>query len=57
MVGAAEAGVAEVEAFEHLQHLQRDDALAVRRQLPDVVAAIVDADRLDPFGVWSARSS
>ena len=38
----------EVEALEHVEHLQRGDALAVRRQLVDVVAAVVHADRLDP---------
>ena len=50
MVGAAEAGAAEVEALQDLQHLERGDALAVGRQLPHVVAAVVDAERFDPLG-------
>ena len=40
----------QIEAFENVQHLQRGDALAVRRQLVDIVAAIVRRDRIDPGG-------
>ena len=39
---------AEVEPFEDVQRDQGGDALAVRRDLPDLVAAIAGADRLDP---------
>ena len=40
----------DVVLLEDVQNLQRGDALAVRRQFPDVVAAIAGADRLDPVG-------
>ena len=39
---------AQIESFENVQHLQRGDALAVRRQFEDIVAAIVRRDRIDP---------
>ena len=48
---AAEAHGLEVVALEDVEHLERGDALAVRRQLPHVVAAVVGRDRLDPLGV------
>ena len=53
------AGVAgEVEAVEDAERDQRGDALAVRRDLPDVVAAVAGTDRIDPGRrVRSARSS
>ena len=50
VLGAAEAHGLEVVALEDVEHLQRRDALPVRRQLPHVVAAVVSGHRLDPFG-------
>ena len=44
----SEAHRAQVEAFENVQHLQRGDALTVRRQFEDIVAAIIHRDRIDP---------
>jgi hypothetical protein len=49
MIRAAEAGFAQVEAIEELQHLEGADSLAVGREFPDIVAAVFDAERLDPF--------
>ena len=37
--------------FEHVENLQRGDALSVGRNFPHVVAAITGADRLDPIGL------
>ena len=48
VVGTAEAGSAEVVPLEDLQHLQRGDALAVGRQLPHVVTAVVERSRVRP---------
>ncbi len=48
---AAEGDLREVVAFEDVQHLEGRDALAVGRQLPHVVAAVVDADGLHPVRV------
>ncbi len=39
----------EIEAFENLQHLQRDESLRGRRHLVNIKAAIVGGDRLDPI--------
>ena len=41
----------DVEALEDVEHLERDDALRVRRQLEDLVAAVGRRDRRDPVGV------
>ena len=38
----------QIESFENVQHLKRSDALAVRRQLENIVAAIVGRDGIDP---------
>ncbi len=43
------AHAGEIIVFQDLKHLQGGDALALGRQFPDVIAAIIDADRLDPF--------
>src|SRR5262245_8922007 len=48
VIGRARPELLELEAGEDVQHLQDGDALPRRRQLPDVVAAIVRADRVDP---------
>ena len=37
-------------AFENVQNLERGDPLAVGRQFPDVVAAIIGRNWLDPVG-------
>jgi hypothetical protein len=39
---------AQIESFEDAEHLQCSDALPVGRKLVDVVAAVIDRDRLDP---------
>ena len=41
----------EVVRLEHLEHLERGDALVVRRKLPYPVALEVDGDRRDPRGL------
>ncbi len=46
-----EAGAAHVEPLEHVEHLQRGDALGVGAERVDVDAAIVGRLRLDPFGM------
>ena len=46
---------ADVERLQHVEDLQRGDALAVGRDLPHVVAAIAAADRLDPVGLVVAE--
>ena len=46
---AAEAVTLQVEPFEDVQHLQRGDALCVRRQLPYVVTAVICRHRFHPF--------
>ena len=38
----------QIESFENVQDLQRRDALAVRRQFKNVVAAIIRRNRIDP---------
>ncbi len=38
----------EVVSLEHLEHLERGDALTGRREFPEGVALVVDAERLDP---------
>ena len=38
----------QIESFENVQDLQRGDALAVRRQFKNVVAAVICRDRIDP---------
>ena len=50
IVGAAETHGLEVVGLEDVEHLQRGDALRVRRQLPHVVAAVVSGHGLDPLG-------
>ena len=40
----------QIEALQHVQHLQRGDPLPVRRQFEDIVAAIVNRRRLHPGG-------
>ncbi len=40
----------QIEALEDVQHLERDDALRVRRHLQDVVSTIGRRDGLDPVG-------
>ena len=40
----------DVEPVQHLEHLQQRHALAVGRQLVDLHVAVVDAQRVDPFG-------
>ena len=57
MVGAAEAGAAQGRTLEKLQHLQCHDALAVGRQLPDIVAAISTLTGSTHSDRCSARSS
>ena len=47
-----ELGRADLEDVEHLEHA---DALAVGRQLEDVVAVVVGRDRLDPLGLELAQ--
>ncbi len=49
MLGATPVHGADVEAFEDVQHLQDGDALAVRRQLEHLPAAIRRCDGLDPL--------
>ena len=49
VLGAAETVAFQIVGFEQIEDLQRGDALPVRRQFPDVVTAIVGADRVDPF--------
>jgi hypothetical protein len=41
----------EIITLQDLQHLKRRGPLAVRRQLVDVIAAILHRDRLDPFAL------
>ncbi len=53
--GRAEGDVGEIVAFQHVEDLQRGDALAVRRQLPHVIAAVVAADRLHPLAVMAGH--
>lgn len=48
---AAEAVALHVKPFEDVQHLERRDALGVRRQLPHLVAAIIRRHRIDPLGL------
>src|SRR5581483_4936586 len=50
IVGAVVLERAELERLGELQHCQRDDALRRRRQLVDIVAAVVRRRRLDPIG-------
>ena len=45
----------EIEAFENLQHLQRNETLGGRRHLINIVAAIVGGDRLDPIGAMIGK--
>ena len=45
----------QIEAFENVQHLQRGDALRVRRELEHVVAAIGRGDRIEPVRRVSAE--
>ena len=40
----------DIEAFEDVQHLERDEALRARRQLEQFVAAVVRRQRLHPLG-------
>ena len=49
-LGTAGAHPADIVRLDQVEHLQGGDALAVGRQFPDVVAAVVGRDRLDPFG-------
>ena len=52
------AGACELEALEDAQRFEGGDALAVRRNLPDVVAAVVDAQiGSTQVDVCAARSS
>ncbi len=39
---------ADIKVLQNIQHLQRGDSLAVRWNFPNVIAAIVGADRFDP---------
>ena len=39
---AAEAGIAKIKGFEKIEHLEGGNSLSVGRELPNVVAAIVD---------------
>ena len=48
MLGAIVPERSQVMLLENVQHLKGGDSLTVRRQFPDVVAAIIGADRLDP---------
>ena len=48
VIGGLRPHLLEIVRGEDIEHLQDGDALARRRQLPDLVAAIVRADRLDP---------
>ena len=51
VLGTAEAVLLQVIAFERVQDFQRGQALSVRRQLVNVVAAIIRLDGLDPFAL------
>ena len=41
----------QVEVLEHAERHQRDDALAVRRDLVQRVAAVIHLERLQPVGL------
>ena len=55
MFGAAEAVSFQIIRLEKIQNLQRSDALSVRRQLPDIVTAVVGADRRDPLALMRSQ--
>src|SRR5260370_41229873 len=38
----------QIQSFKNVQYLQRGDALTVRRQFKNIVAAIIRRDRIDP---------
>ena len=48
-LGRAEAHRLQVVRLQQVEHLEHRDPLPVRRQLPDIIAAIVRRDRLDPL--------
>ena len=57
IVGGVVAERRDVEAFEDVQHLERDEALRARRHLEQVVAAIVVVEiGCDPVGACARRS-
>lgn len=49
MPGPRAVALAEFEALEDVQGHQGDQALAARRNLPDVIATVVQRDRFDPL--------
>ena len=50
VVAARAFALRQLEFFQDVQRHQRNNALSVRRYLPDVVAAVIHAYRLDPLG-------
>ena len=50
MLGGVGLHGADVKVLQQIEDLQSGDSLAVGRDLPDVVATIARADRLDPVG-------
>jgi len=50
-IGTAEPHLLEIEALEHVEHFQRGESLAIRRQLVDVVTTVIDRSRRHPFAV------
>jgi len=49
IVGTERPHALEVVCLQKIQHLQRGNPLPIRREFPDVVAAIVRRNGLNPF--------